>query len=372
MGLLEKICKYEFVPYNIVRISALNLLNNVKIFEDLTKLEVMPVLKANAYGHGIREIAQILNQAKMVKMVVVDGYFEANKLRMITEKKILVMNPTTLHNMRLTNHRKMSFVVADLDDLETLAKTRFRVKIHLKINTGMNRLGFLEKEMPKVLKILLAAPHLKLEGVMTHLYDAAALDNASSIQQLEIFDRVVEKVLAAGFNPSIIHVAATAGSVKVKSKFATAVRIGIGIYGINPLSLSDTQFDKLKDLKPVLSLVSTIMRTVDLKKGDKVGYEGTFVAKQPMRIGVIPMGYYEAIPRALSNRLGFVGRICMNMAMIDISKTNFKKGDEITIFSDKNDDENSITSIWRKFGLYPHEVLVDISETIRREIDFGG
>ncbi|MDR2063388.1 MAG: alanine racemase [Candidatus Nomurabacteria bacterium] len=372
MGLLEKICRYEFIPYNIIRISAPSLLGNVKLFEELTGLEVMPVLKANAYGHGLKEVAEILNQAKRVKMVVVDGYFEANKLQMATNKRVLVMNPTTLHNMRLANRHKMSFVVADLDDLKELAKSRFHIKIHLKINTGMNRLGLLEAEVPKALKILQGASRLKLEGVMTHLYDALALDNAVSLQQVEIFDRVVQQVLDAGFSPSIIHCAASAGSVKVKSKFATAVRIGLGVYGINPLAPQDPQFHKLKDLKPVLKMTSTIMHTIDLKKGDKVGYEGTFVADGPMRIGVIPMGYYEAIPRDLSNKLDFVGRICMNMAMVDISKTNFKKGDEVTIFSNKNTDKNSISAIYREFGLYPHDVLVHISDTMRREIDFSG
>jgi alanine racemase len=304
-------------------------------------------------------------------MVAVDGYFEANRIRAICDKKILVMNPTTLHNMRLTDHHKMSFVVADLDDLKLLAKSHFHVKIHLKINTGMNRLGFVEAEMEKVLKILHSARRLKLEGVMTHLYNATATDNADSLRQAEIFDRVVQQILDAGFDPKIIHMAASAGSIKVKSKFANTVRTGIGIYGINPLQSKDPCHNRFKDLKPVLSLTSTIIHTIDLKKGDKVGYDATFVADKPMRIGVIPMGYYEGIPRVLSNRLSFVGRICMNMAMIDINKTNLKKGDEITIFSNKNTDENSLTAIYREFDLYPHDVLVHISETLRREIDFG-
>jgi alanine racemase len=372
MGLLEKIFRYEFIPYSVVRIAAGNLLRNVKIFEDLTGLEVMPVLKANAYGHGIREVAQILNQAPKVKMVVVDGYFEANKIRMVTDKRVLVMNPTTLHNMRLTDHRRMSFVVADMQDLRELAKSRFHVKIHLKINTGMNRLGFLEEEMPEVIRILKKAPRLRLEGVMTHLYDANALDNKASLAQVEIFDRVVEQILAAGFEPAVIHAAASAGSVKVKSRFANAARVGIGIYGINPLAREDKRYGDLQGLKPVMSLVSTIMHTIDLKKGDRVGYGGTFTAERATRIGVIPMGYYEGLPRALSNRLDFVGRICMNMAMIDIDKTNLKKGDEVVVFSARTEDKNSVAAICREFGLYPHEVLVHVSETIRREIDFGG
>src|SRR4029079_172405 len=159
------------------------------------------------------------------------------------------------------------------------------------------------EELPAYLDTLKKYPKLQLEGVMTHLADADnELDNNFNAKQLNVFDKQVAHILAAGFRPTIIHIAQTAGSTKIRSQYANAIRLGIGVYGINPLLPHDARYANLEALWPVLELKSTVIKVLDLQKGDKVSYNCTFTAPGPMRVGVLPLGFYEGVPRELSNK----------------------------------------------------------------------
>jgi alanine racemase len=310
--------------------------------------------------------------------MAVDGYFEAAKIRDITNHKILVLGYIKPENSKLLDTKKCSFVVQDIKMLMSLGKLHRPVNVHLELNTGMNRLGLAPNELENYLNVLSSHKSLTLEGVMTHLADA---DNEASDeftdQQTRLFDKAVESIFGMGFKPKYIHIAQTAGSTKVNSKYANSMRIGIGIYGINPLSLADRHHKDLEGLSPVLDLKSTVIKVIDLKPGDRVSYNGIFTAPEQMRIGVLPLGYYEGIPRELSDKgvitfgdevLSIVGRVCMDHTMIDLSDSKVDVGSVVTVISSEPDRPNSIEQICKNFGLFSYSLMTGLSNSTRRII----
>jgi len=366
----------KFKAFNLITIDANRLRNNLDILHKNADTEIIPVLKSNAYGHGIREIASVLEKLK-VEMVAVDGYYEARQIYKIFHGKILVLGVIDRQNVRLLKGRRISYVLQNEKDLHVLGKLRRKTNVHLELNTGMNRLGLKLSEIDSYLKTLKEYKNLRLEGVMTHLASADETNNNSPEEQVKEFDTAVEKILATGFEPTYFHVANSAGTGRINSKFANAARVGIGLYGINYLENNDKRFREFAKLRPILELESTIVKTINLKKGDQVGYGGSFTAEKNMRIGVLPLGFYEGIARVLSNRgvvsvgeqeLAIVGRVCMNHVMIDLSGTNLKEGDKVTVISKNPNMKNSVMGMQRTFGLFGYETLARLSEHVRRKL----
>ncbi|HET7673605.1 MAG TPA: alanine racemase C-terminal domain-containing protein, partial [Candidatus Saccharimonadales bacterium] len=179
-----------------------------------------------------------------------------------------------------------------------------------------------------------------------------------------------------GFKPELIHIGQSASSVRMKSKYANATRIGLSLYGLNPFPTGHKLYSEFKkNLKPALKFVSTISKVNYLKPGDGVSYNYTFRAKKNMKIAVLPLGYYEGIDWRLSNKgkvklgekfLPIVGKVCMNHTMIDISGTSAKVGDEVAVFSDNPDDENSLDNIAARHALFIYELATRLSPDVRR------
>ncbi|HSX00270.1 MAG TPA: alanine racemase [Patescibacteria group bacterium] len=376
--LIRRLSANDYRPLNRITLDRSAVLHNVAHLErQHPDAEIIPVLKGNAYGHGIAEVAEILNDTSCA-FLAVDGYFEAGAIRDITTKRILVMGYILPENVHLLDIKRCSFVVQDTAGLRAFASLKRPVQIHMELNTGMNRLGLQSGEIAAYLAELQRHPNLHLEGVMTHLADADnELDESFSTRQLEAFDEQVAAVYAAGFRPQLIHIAQTAGSAKVRSCYANAIRLGIGAYGINPLLPKDSHYTELAALQPVLELRSTIIKCIELQEGDKVSYNCTFVAPKAMRIGVLPLGFYEGVPRPLSNQgcathngtvLPIVGRVCMNHTMIDLDKTTLGVGDEVVLIAKQPLEPNSIRTLGATHGLFVYNMLTNLSSSIRREI----
>lgn len=368
----------SYVPLNRIELSRSAVLSNV----ELVRIQnpghsIIPVLKANAYGHGLVQMTELLNDIDC-SFLAVDGYFEAGQIRDVTRHQILVMGYLRPENVRLVDTKKCSFVVQDIEGLVAFARLGKPVRIHLELNTGMNRLGLQPDELDEYLTTLREFPSLKLEGVMSHLADADnELDASYSEQQLNLFEQLLEQIKSRGFKPKFIHIAQTAGSVKVKSPNTNAIRLGIGLYGINPLAQKDAKYPELNQLKPVLELKSTIIKVLQLNKGDRVSYNGIFTAPKAMKIGILPLGYYEGLPRALSNvgivlyqdkPLKIVGRVCMNHTMIELGDNEVSVGTEVTVFSRDLAHFNSINAICQKHSLFNYGLVTGLSSSIRRVI----
>ena len=368
----------RYKTLNWIELSKGAVLHNVRLIQEQHPgYGVIPVLKANAYGHGIREMAQILRKAA-VPFLAVDGYFEAGRIRRLAGHRVLVLGYIRPENVRLLDTKRCSFVVQDVVGLEAFARLHRRVRIHVELNTGMNRLGLQAHELQSYLDVLKLFPKLQLEGVMTHLADADnETDDSFTRKQVAQFDNLVERILSQGFRPRFIHIAQTAGSVKAQSKYANAVRLGIGLYGINPLGEKDAAYKQLNGLRPVLSLKSTVIKVINLEAGDRVSYNGTFAAKKPTQIGVLPLGYYEGVPRDLSNTgvithggelLPIVGRVCMNHTMIDLQGSSVAVGDAVTVISADPNEPNGVPRLAAERGLFPYTLLTGLSSSVRRVI----
>jgi alanine racemase len=365
----------SYTPLNRIELDRSRLLHNFQYVQSRhPEAEIIPVLKGNAYGHGLEQIAEILNEAPC-RMLAVDGYFEAARLRDISKHHFLVMGYILPANAKLLDTKRCSFVVQDTACLEAFGKLKRPVRIWLELNTGMNRMGLQSDELEAYLETVKQYPHLELEGVMSHLADADNSDDSFTERQVREFDTRVREILSAGFKPRYISLAQTAGSTKARSQYANAIRLGIGLYGINPLQPDDPKYQELQALKPVLELKSTVIKVISLQKGDKVSYNGIFTAPRNMQIGVLPLGYYEGLPRELSN-VGFVtyqdkplpivGRICMNHTMIDITATDVEVGSEVTLLNKEPVQLSSVIERQNHHKLFAYSQLTNLSSTIRR------
>jgi len=364
----------DFSTHNRIEISKSALLHNADLFAKLSEKAVIPVLKGNAYGHGIEQVATALKGGSF-PYIAVDGYFEALRIRKVSRQPVLIMGAIKPENFAKIKYDRFAFVVQDAATIRALGNTGKRVAVHLECNTGMNRYGALPPELEKLAKLILHYPNLQLEGIMSHLADSDGTDPATVADAVQQFDTCVEAVRAAGGHPSLIHVAQTAGSLKARSKYANAMRLGIGLYGSNPFSPTHPAHEQLAGLQPALQLISTITKTIDLKKGQSVSYNYTFTAPRNMKIGVLPLGYYEGMPRAFSNagcvkyKSSFpnvVGRVCMNHTMISLDGTAAKSGDEVVVFSSDPKNKNSVDNAAHRLGLFNYNLLTAFSPDIRR------
>lgn len=366
-----------FRVFNLIELSRSALLANYDLYQALLPdHKIIPVLKADAYGHGLSEIADITRD-RQPPYVAVDSYQESLALERVGGQSCLIMGAIHPDNYANIKTKNRAFVVQDLAAGETLGKTKRSVKVHLEINTGMHRQGIELKELGRYIDLLHQYQNIELEGVMTHPADADGDDDNYTQAQVREFDKAVKRIQSAGLSPKYIHMPQSAGVLTIKSQYTNTLRMGMALYGINPFPADHKKYKALTGLEPVMSIKSTIVKTHQLKKGDRVSYNGIFTAPRAMRIGILPLGYYEGIPRILSNRgvvirqgkeLPIVGRICMNHTIISLEGSDAGVGDEVIVISSKTQDPNSWPTIFEEFGLFSYETLVHVAPTTRRVI----
>lgn len=364
----------EFATHNRIEVSKAALRRNVAVFRHLSSQMVIPVLKGNAYGHGVQLVAKAL-KGMDIPYIAVDGYFEALRVREVSRQPVLVMGAIKPENFRRMKYDNFAFVVQDEASIRALGKTGKKVSVHLECNTGMNRYGAPLDDVEKLTKLVLSYKNLYLEGVMSHLADSDGDKPETVNKAVKSFDECVERVRKAGGNPAFLHVAQSAGSLKALSKYANSIRLGIGLYGINPFPPKHELHKVLKDLKPAMRLVSTITKITQLQKGDKVSYNYIFTASKNMKIGVLPLGYFEGVNRALSNagtvkvdnkQTPIAGRVCMNHTMFSLDGIDAKVGDEVIVYSNDPADKNAIDQIAQAHRLFNYTLLTSLSPDVRR------
>lgn len=363
--------------YNEITLSKSALLNNFDIFKTLSPgSNVIPVLKSNAYGHGIQQIATILKNRK-IPYVAVDGYFECLEIHQFSKQPVLVMGAIPPQNFAHMNFERTSFVVQDLTAIKSLGATKRSVKIHLEIDTGMSRHGIDPSELGTILREIKKYDNIEFDGVMSHLADADNPHDEYTAKQVGTFDNCIEKIYKAGLAPKYIHIAQSAGSTKVQSRYANALRIGFSLYGLNPLQPNDKSIRKLSQLQPVLEFTSTIEKVRTLQPGTTVSYSRLYTAKRSVNIGVLPAGYYEGVPRIFTNTglvqlgndyLTVVGRVCMNHTMVALAKASSKSGEKVTIISRNPKSKVSVANICKRHDLFDYELVTRLAPTIRRTI----
>lgn len=382
MSIFSKILNFKkkletpFETLNNIYISKEAILNNIRIFQEINPWNsIFPVLKSNAYWHWIKQVAKILSEIKL-DYIVADSYFEALKINEVNRTKVLLIWYTLPSNLSNMDFNIVSLVVYDIDTLNELVRIWRKVHIHLKIDSWMHRQWIYFEDIQKYLDIIKASWNIILEWVCTHFADADNIDNSYSELQLENFQKSVVYIKSKWFKLKYIHSNNSAWWAKdFCNPTCNAMRLGISLYWVNPLEKEDKFYNKLNSLKLALRFESTIILTKILKTWDKVSYNWTYIASKDMRIAIVPVGYYEALSRKLSNnyfytfkwqKLPIIWRICMNLTVIDISWVDIKTWYKIEIIS--TIEENNIYELAKRSETITYECFTRLAESIRRNI----
>ncbi len=358
---------------NEILLSLSSLKHNYTYLSSLNpKIAIVPVLKSNAYGHGLLEIATMLDDSN-TPFFCVNSFSEAYLLwKNGIKTKIHIMGYVDPENLR-EEPLPFSYTTYNYKQLEALNKHQPGGTIHIFVDTGMHREGFRIDKLPALIKSMKHFPRLKIDGLMSHFASGDRPESRQTQLQLKNFYTAKEILWSFGIKPTWEHIAASAGFLNfVKSgSIGNLARVGKAIYGIDPRGPN-------KKLKPILKLTTEIVQVKSLNIGDRVGYDGTYKAPKPIVIGVLPIGYYDGVDRRLSNSgimlvngrvCPIVGRISMNITTIDISGvTNPRVGQEVTVISNKSSDANSIEAIAKQTDTIPYDIAVRLAPTIRRSI----
>lgn len=366
-NILRKLIKPKNEPLINIEISRSALLHNFESFRQIKPENIVaPVLKSNAYGHGLIEVARILKNK--AELFIVDSYFEAEALRNNGIKNQLIVigftRPKTIENSRLKN------IIFTVTSLEALYSINYPTKINLKIDTGMHRQGILPEEIDAAFKYMKHSGKISLEGICSHFSDSDNQDNTFTLKQIEIWNKIVAKTKNEFPNIKYIHISNTYGHQYARIIEANTSRLGIGLYGL-------AEIEGL-NLKPVLEMNTIITSIKNIKKGETVGYNNTYEAPQDMKIATIPVGYFEGFNRRLSNK-GFVkinekfapiiGRVSMNISTIDVSGIeNLKLEDKVNVISSNTMDKNSICYMTKLVDTITYELVIKIPQQLKRVV----
>lgn len=336
----------------------------------------MPVIKANAYGHGAIETAQALLQ-KNLSHLAVFSIEEAIALRQAgITVSIVVLGPLFHQQVDDLIVHRLTPVVSDRSMLEVMAyATRAQptpYPIHLKIETGMNRLGLTQPDLETLFTKHTFPSSLHLEGLMSHLADSDGDVEEITEAQIARFNRVLNVIRAGGYEVPLVHLSNSASIIRFPSAHYTMVRPGIMLYGYHTLPSTIPA----PDLQPVLSLTTCIAQLRLIQPGDRVSYNGTFIARRPTRIAVLPIGYADGLSRRLSNRgvvlirgqrVPIVGLVCMDMLMVDVTTVpDAMVGDEVVVIGQQGGEKITAKDIAEWTGTIPYEVLCAISSRVPR------
>ena len=367
--------RFRHTPLVEITISRERLLSNLHFFQKNNQgLGIAPVLKSNAYGHGLALVAKIVDKEN-IPFIIVDSYHEALVLRNEgIRSKILIIGYTPLDNILKQKLHNVALTIVSLEQLQEISKHLKRpAKFHLKIDTGMHRQGILPASVNYAVSLIRANPKIILEGICSHLAEADSIRQEFTKNQITVWNEVVERFKQEFTNITYFHLLLSSGAFYSKSITANVLRLGISLYGIDP-----SERKRIPELLPVLEMKSIISGTKIISKGEHVGYGITFEASKNMRIATIPSGFYEGVDRRLSKK-GFVkigdtfcpivGRVSMNITTIDVSEvTNATLNTAVTIISKNYLDKNSIEESAKLAGTSSYDLLVHIQQGLRRRV----
>ena len=345
---------------------------------------VCAVVKADAYGHGAVECSRAL-RAEGANWLGVTSLDEAIPLREAgIESRILLMTglwrgeESEIVRLRLT---PTVWEPWHIDSLENAAASgAVRQAVHLKVDTGMGRLGVSLDELPAVLKALGAAPHLILEGLSTHLASSEIMDAPSVAEQERRFEEAQRMVRAAGFAPDLVHMANTSALISRRETWNNMVRPGVALYGYYlPFQRAGREVSggTLRlTVKPVLTWKTRILSMRNFAANQALGYGGTYVTKAPAHVAVLPVGYADGYNRQLSNRgrvivrdhyAPIIGSISMDLTLVDVTGIpGIAVGDEVILLGTRDGLSVDALEHARLANSSPYEILCNISKRVPR------
>jgi len=357
------------------------LARNLGIFRGLLPpaCRLMAVAKSNAYGHGLYDFVPAVERLG-ADWVGVDSIVEAATLREVgIRTPILVLGYTLPSLFEEAVRGDVRLTISSFENLAALLDSPFRERlgIHLKIDTGLHRQGFLPADMSRLVGLLRErARSLKVEGVYTHFARAKDPEDTSTTRlQVEAFEKAAADISAVGFRP-LRHACATAGALLHPEAHYDMVRVGIGLAGLWPSSKMRESFGGRLDLRPILAWRTLVSEVKSLPRGAGVGYDLSERLVQDSRVGVCPVGYWHGFPRSLSRRgevlvggrrARVLGTVTMDMIVIDLTDVpGAAVGDVVTLVGRDGADEITAVEAAARAGQSPYEFLTRLNPLIRK------
>jgi alanine racemase len=343
------------------------------------------VVKSNAYGHGLHEVAGLARECG-ANWLCVNNLDEAIRLREAGQSgRILVMGYASLDGLEDVIRHGLDLVVYNLETVERLERAAGAqerpARLHLKIETGTHRQGIPEDRVEAFARQVSEAPGLALEGICTHFANIEdTTDHGYAQQQMLVFDRVAEALKTAGLKVPLRHAACSAAAMLFTRTHLDLGRIGIALYGLWPSK--ETYVACLErgqpalDLRPVMTWKSRVAQLKDVPEGSFVGYGCTYRTTRQSRIAVLPVGYFEGYDRGMSGvahvlvrgkRAPLRGRVCMNMCMVDVTDIpGVKLEDEVVLLGRQGDERLTAEQLAQWCGTISYEVVSRIHPALPR------
>ncbi len=363
-----------FTTWTEINLSALQ--NNYKQLQSISNRPVISVIKANAYGHGMVEAAKALQQVG-AEWFAVARIEEALDLRnAIPAGKILVLGYTAPSFVPQAILQNICLTIYDSDTAKAYSlqaqKNQQRVSVHVKIDTGMSRLGISVEQAVEFLQFLHTMPGISVEGLYTHFACADEPERPETLSQIRKFDDVLDSLSALQLRPAWVHASNSAGVLNFPHARYDLVRCGIAQYGLHPSdkTLLPAAF------QPVLSWKTRITSVKNFLPGTGISYNHRYITKNNEKIGVISVGYADGFRRCFNNSVlvrgklvPIVGTICMDQCMVQLdSVPDVKIGDEVVIIGVQDDQKITAEQIAARWGTINYEVVSGIAARVPRII----
>ncbi|GHS44473.1 alanine racemase [Helicobacter pylori] len=369
---------------SFVEVNSASLRHNFSAVKSIVPKDahIMAVVKANAYGAGAIKASEIFLQegANYLGVATLDEALELRSHFSKTPILILGYSPNANASMLIDND--LSAMIFSLEQAEVFSqmalKSQKRLKIHLKIDTGMHRLG-LEPNFKsiEIIKKICALKGLEVEGIFTHLSNADAKIKTHAKNQMKAFNAFLEQLLDQKIEFQYRHAYNSAGILSLcngnENRFLNLYRPGIMLYGFYPSNGMKETCPTI--LKNVISLKAQIVQIRSVKKGEFIGYGEHFYTNEETLVGVLALGYADGLMRALGNRIQvainnqlapLIGKVCMDQCFVKLNNIEAKEGDEVILFGDKSAKANDASEIAMLLNTIPYETISTLSKRLER------
>ncbi len=346
----------------ILEVDIKKFLNNIeKIKKVCPNKKIMPVIKANAYGTYLNKREDILNHFNIVAVAKVK---EAIELRNIGyNKEIFVLNQPLIEELdEIVNQN----ITIGLSEIEFLKRVNKQIKVHLEIETGMNRTGIQLEHLNDFIEEIKKNKNVIVEGIYTH-FSSADNDLEYTKKQFQLFQKAKEEV-EKNFSLKYIHCSASNGILNVKEDVTNMIRPGLLLYGYEPYPKAKEKIS----VEEITELKTKITYIKELDKNESISYNRKYQTKKKMKVATIPIGYADGLRRELTNKAEvfvkdekrkILGSICMDSCVIDVTDLDVKVGDTVTIWDNKN---ITVEEIAQKCNTISYEILSTISDRVER------
>jgi alanine racemase len=358
--------------------------NMREIRRNAVSKDIIAVIKADGYGHGALDIAPTLleNGATRIAVAVLNEAVELRRGGIEEPIMVLGFTPPSQIDMLLRYDIEQTVYSYDLaKEISQLAKKKNKVaKIHIALDTGMGRIGFLpDDESAEVVYKISKLPNIVIEGLFSHFSSADEDDKTYTDMQLDRYTAFYNKLISSGVKVNMRHIANSAAIIDMPQSHFEAVRPGIILYGYYP---SEQVFKNKIDLKPVMSLKTNIVHIKNLPAGEYISYGREFKTLRESVIATLPVGYADGYTRLLFNKakviingsfVPVIGRICMDQCMVDVTEIkNVKVGDEVVLMGEQGDLSFTADHIAELIGTINYEITCMISKRVPRVYIKGG